>query len=227
MELSAAARQAMARLAADLTRVFCDRFVGIVAYGATRTAAFARSIHADDLEALTPLAERWQRDGLNTPLLLTPREFERSLDAFPLEYQAMLDRHEVIAGESPFTGARPSDGDLRRACEVQAKAFLIHLRQGWIQAAGHAHAQEHLLAESAAPLRALLASVAQLQRANHSTDNDIAAFAEQATSVPAELVAGILALEEHPEGARRLTSRLGEYLGVAERLWAHVDGRRA
>ncbi|MBK9240956.1 MAG: hypothetical protein IPL75_11985 [Acidobacteria bacterium] len=227
MELPAAARQAMARLAADLTRVFSDRFVALVAYGPTRTAAFARSIHADDLDALTPLADRWQREGLDTPLLITPLEFERSLDAFPLEYQALLDRHEVIAGESPFTNARPSEADLRRACEVQAKAFLIHLRQGWIQAAGHAHEQELLLAESAAPLRALLASVAQLQHASHATDADIAAFAGQATGVPADLVAGILALEQHPEAAGRLTSRLGEYLGVAERLWAHVDGWRA
>ena len=227
MELSAAARQAMARLAADLTRVFGERFVALVAYGPTRTVAFTRSILADDLDALTPLADRWQRDGLDTPLLITPLEFERSLDAFPLEYQAMLDRHELIAGVLPFSEARPSDADLRRACEVQAKAFLIHLRQGWIQAAGHAHEQDHLLAESAAPLRALLASVAQLQRASHATDADIAAFAAQATGVPADLVAGILALDQHPDAARRLTPRLGEYLGVAERLWAHVDGWRA
>jgi len=151
MELSAAARQAMSRLAADLTRVFGDRFVGLVAYGPTRTAAFARSIHADDLDSLTPLVDRWQRDGLDTPLLMTPLEFERSLDAFPLEYQAMLDRHEVIVGESPFTRARPSDADLRRACEVQAKAFLIHLRQGWIQAAGHAHEQEQLRSGHCSP----------------------------------------------------------------------------
>ncbi len=217
----------MARLAADLTRVFGDRFVALVAHGSARTVAFARSIHADDLNALTPLADRWQCDGLDTPLLLTPLEFERSLDAFPLEYQAMLDRHEVIAGTSPFTDARPSDADLRRACEVQAKAFLIHLRQGWVQAAGHAHEQEHLLSESAAPLRALLASVAQLRRGSHSSDAEIASFAAQAIGVPADLVAGIMALDQHPDAARHLTSRLGEYLGAAERLWAHVDGWRA
>ena len=44
MDLSQAARQAMARLAADLTRVFGDRFVALVAYGPTRTAAFASAI---------------------------------------------------------------------------------------------------------------------------------------------------------------------------------------
>lgn len=224
MDLSAASRQAMARLAGDLSRVFADRFVALVAYGPARTAAFASSILADDLAALAPLADRWQREGLETPLLITPLEFERSLDAFPVEYQSMLDRHEIIAGTSPFTGARPSDADLRRACEVQAKAFLIHLRQGWLQSSDHAHEQALLLAGSAAPLRALIANVARLKGAAHTSDHDIAAFAASITGASAGLVAGILSLEEQPDRAGQFTSRMNEYLGLAERFWAYVDG---
>lgn len=224
MDLSAAARQAMGRLAADLTRVLGDRFVALVAYGPARTAAFAVSIRADDLAALAPLADRWQREGLETPLLITPLEFERSLDAFPVEYQSMLDRHEIVAGTSPFTGARPSDADLRRACEVQAKAFLIHLRQGWLQSSDHAHEQALLMAESAGPLRALIANIGRLHGAAHTSDQEIAAFAASVTGVSAELVAGILSLEQQPDRAGQFTSRMNEYLGVAERFWAYVDG---
>lgn len=223
MDLSSAARQAMARLAADLTRVFGDRFVALVAYGPTRTAAFARSIRADDLEALSALSERWQREGLETPLLITPDEFVRSLDAFPVEYQAMLDRHELIAGQSPFTVARPTDADLRRACEVQAKAFLIHLRQGWLQASDHGHEQATLLVESAAPLRALIANIARLKGARHGSDEDIAAFASTIPGLSDALVAGILSLEQQPDRAAQFTSRMNDYLGVAERLWTYVD----
>ena len=183
-------------------------------------------IRADDLQALAPLTNTWHRDGLDTPLLITPHEFDRSLDAFPLEYQAMLNRHVIIAGESPFTGVRPSDVDLRRACEVQAKAFLIHLRQGWLQAAGHAHEREHLLSESAAPLRALVTSVARPQDVVHSSDEEVAAFAAEVTGGPADLIAGILSLDQQPAAARHFTPRMSEYLTVAERLWAHVDGWR-
>lgn len=216
----------MTRLAGDLSRVFGERFVALVAYGPARTAAFAQSITADDLEALTPLADGWRRNGLDIPLLITPQEFDRSLDAFPLEYQAMIERHVLIAGVSPFSGRRPAEADLRRACEVQAKAFLIHLRQGWVQASDHAHEQEELLAESASPLRALVLSVAHLQGVAHGTDAEIAAFAAQVTGVPAEFFAGILSLESQPEAAGNYTSRMSEYLMVAEAFWAHVDGWR-
>lgn len=223
MDLSPAARQAMDRLAADLSRVFSDRFVALVAYGPARTAAFARSIRAADLEALSVLADRWQRDGLETPLLLTPDEFTRSLDAFPVEYQAMLDRHVLIAGVSPFTVARPSDGDLRRACEMQAKSFLIHLRQGWLQASDHESEQAKLLIGSAAPLRALIANIARLKGARHDSDREIAAFASTIPGVSDQLVSAILSLEVDPDGAGRLNSRMNDYLALAERFWTYVD----
>jgi hypothetical protein len=227
LDLSAAARQAFTRLADDLGRVFGSRFVALVAYAPTRSAAFASSILADDLEALAPLVDRWQRDGLDTPLVLTTREFERSLDAFPLEYGAVLDRHVLIAGTSPFTGARPSDQDLRRACEVQAKAFLIHLRQGWIEASDHAHEQEHLLTQAAEPLRALLANMAHLQGAAAHVDADLAAFGSCVTNTPADRIAHILDLPAHPERAAVHIGDMNGLLEFAEQLWAHVDGWRS
>ena len=224
MDLSSAARQAMARLAADLTRVFGDRFVALIATGPTRTAVFASAIRSDDLEALSALSHRWELDGLDTPLLITPDEFARSLDAFPVEYQAMLDRHELIAGVSPFGSARPAEADLRRACEVQAKSFLIHLRQGWLQASDHGHEQAHLVAESAAPLRALIGNVARLHGAGYCTDQEIVAFAGTIPGVSAEFVSSVLSLDERPELAKALMPRMNDYLVVAERLWAYVDG---
>jgi hypothetical protein len=227
MDLSTAARQAMGRLAADLIRVFGDRFVALVATGPIRSAAFASAIRAEDLEALSVLTQRWQMDGLDTPLLITPQEFARSLDAFPVEYQAMLDRHELIAGVSPFAGIHPAEADLRRACEVQAKSFLIHLRQGWVQASDHAHEQAHLVAESAAPLRALISNVARLHGAPHDTDREVVAFAATIPGVSPEFVASVLALDEKPHHAKELTPRMNEYLVLAEQLWAYVDGWRS
>jgi hypothetical protein len=224
MDLSSAARQAMARLAADLIRVFGDRFVALIATGPARSAAFASAIHADDLEALSALSPRWNLDGLDTPLLITPHEFVRSLDAFPVEYQAMLDRHELIAGVSPFSGERPAEADLRRACEVQAKSFLIHLRQGWLQASDHGHEQAHLVAESAAPLRALIGNIARLHGRGYCTDPEIVEFAGTIPGVSAEFVSNVLMLDERPDLAKQLMPRMNDYLAVAERLWAYVDG---
>ena len=76
---------------------------------------------------------RWHDAGLATPLLLAAREFEQSLDAFPLEFGAILADHAVVVGRNPFDGAdastRPTCGaraKCRRAatCSTCAKGFL-------------------------------------------------------------------------------------------------------
>lgn len=223
----------MNRLASDLQRVLDDRFVALVAYGPTRAVAFATRLAADDLQALAPLVDRWHQEGLDTPLLLTPDEFRRSFDAFPLEYGAILDRHLLIAGTSPFDDARPSDADIRRACEVQAKAFLIHVRQGWLHAADHHHEQAVMLEQSAGPLRVLLANVARLSQqgagATPDTDEALVSFGETHIGLPAEVLRGVLALEVHPERAADLAKSqdfMNAYLVAAETLWAFTDSWR-
>ncbi len=109
----------------------------MVATGRTTSVAFVTELAAGDLDAAGALVETWRHDDLSVPLVVTPDEFRRSLDVFPLEYQAILDHHVVIAGTPPFDGVRIDRAALRRACEVQARGHLVHLRQGWIQAAGH------------------------------------------------------------------------------------------
>ena len=226
LTLSSAARHAMDRLAADLTRVLGPRLVAMVAYSPTRAAAFADRLTADDLQGLAPLVDRWHQEGLETPLLMTPEEFRRSLDAFPLEYEAMLDRHVVITGTPPFADVHPSDADLRRACEVQAQSFLIHLRQGWLQAADHHEEQETMLVQSAAPLRALLVNVARLHNVRAEDDAALVAFGEQRVGLPAATLGAILSLEAHPDQSEMLLKApefMNAYLLAAETLWAFVD----
>lgn len=220
----------MNRLAADLARVFDARLVGVVAYSPTRAAAFATRVTAHDLQGLAPLVDRWHREGLDTPLLLTPEEFRRSFDAFPLEYEAILDRHVLIAGTAPFEDLHPSDADLRRACEVQAKSFLIHLRQGWLHAADHHDEQATMLAQSATPLRALLSNVARLGRMTDQADEALVMFGEAQMGLPAEVLRRVLALEHHPDQAAALLEApefMNAYLVTAETLWSFVDTWRS
>jgi hypothetical protein len=228
--LSAAARQAMHRLGDDLSRVFGRRSVALIAYTATRSVAFVSQIDAADLAALAPLVDRWHREGLETPLVLTPDEFHRSLDVFPIEYGAILQRHVVITGQSPLGEAAPSRDDLRRACEVQAKGFLIHLRQGWLHAADHADEQRTLLIRSAAPLRALLVNLARLSDTPAGDDAALAAFAAQHFGTRDALVTDVLALDSlaDPTGrADAVRVRIDDYLAAATALWASVDAWRA
>lgn len=228
LTLSATAARAFARLADDLQKILGDRFVALVAYGSHQSMAFAETILAGDLEALGTLAETWHHDGLAAPLLLTPAEFRRSLDVFPLEYQAILDRHVVIAGRPPFDVTVGSE-DLRRGCEAQARSHLIHLRQGWLQSGAHDSHLAEMIERSALPFQTLLAHVARLEdggRPGTAAPAELASFAERAIGIPADLARAIFDLDAHPERSRDLVPRLPEYLAASERLWHLVDAWR-
>lgn len=224
LELSTTARRAFDGMAADFSRVLGGRFAALVAYAPDRGAAFATSIDSADLDALSMLTEVWHRSGLSTPLLLTSDEFRRSLDAFPLEYQAILDRHIVITGTPPFAGASVPREELRRACETQAKGHLVHLRQSWIDAAGHTDDLAERVVGSALPLRVLLTQVASL-RGNDS--GDAVAFAAETFPAHAEILRAVLALEPDGVGAKGVVSRLPQYLAACEAIWEFVDEWRA
>ena len=85
------------------------------------------------------------------PSILAAHEFERSLDAFPLEFGAIVADHVVVAGENPFVASTVEAADVRRACEVQARSHLLHLRQGYLEAGGNPDALAVLIVGSAAP----------------------------------------------------------------------------
>jgi len=214
-------------MAADLQRVFGSRFVGLAAYGQNAGVGFVDALAADDLQAMRSLVETWHRDGLATPLVMTVDEFNRSLDAFPLEYQAMIDTHVVIAGRMPFASVRIDATDLRRACEAQARSHLIHLRQGWLESGSHESQLADLVVRSAAPFHALLANVARLSGAPHTAVDDLNRFAEQTIGMPAGIARDVLDLNVHPEHGRQVRARLGDYLAAAERLWNFIDTWRA
>ncbi len=220
--MSPTTRRAFDQMAADLLRVLESRFVALVASGLHSSVAFASTIDAGDLEAFGSLTTTWHQQGLDTPLLLTPTEFRRSLDTFPLEYQAILDRHETIAGTPPFDSLIVDPRHVRRACEVLAKSHLIHLRQGWIDAGGHDDALGALLVNSAEPLRALLANVARLH--GHSSDAaDLALAGARFAGLDEQLIGDVLALDAAPERSRHLVRRMTDYLDASRQLWAYVD----
>ena len=62
------------------------------------------------------------------------------------------------------TGLDVDPADLRRACEVQARSHLLHLREGFLETRGQRRrARRCSIVRSAAPFAALLTSVARLQ----------------------------------------------------------------
>jgi hypothetical protein len=223
LELSPTARRRFDRLAADFARLFGPRLAAVVATGQTTSVAFVESVTSGDLDAAGVLVETWHKDGLDTPLVLTTSEFRRSADTFPIEYQAIVDRHAVITGRPPFTDFFVPLDHVRRACEVQAKGHLIHLRQGWLEAAADDEALAELIVRSSAPLAALLTNVARLHDPDAGRHPESALHGARLAGLPEPLIREVLGVHEAPERSRHLVRQLPAYLAASEELWGFVD----
>jgi len=189
-------RQAVDGLQADLRAVLEARLRALVVYEAhgllgdgsgpesgdlqhgdhIHTVVVVDDLSYGDLARLAPLAANWVKRGLAVPLILSPGELRRSLDAFPLEFSQIIARHVVVAGDDPFKDLAVADDDLRRACETQARSHLLHLREGFIQSAGDPKTLAGLVSASAVPLRALLVNIARLHGVNARTGDALATF---------------------------------------------------
>jgi len=234
-----------ALLERDLRSIFAARLQSLVAYGhrtadgssnghahaaghraqpAAHALAIVDSLTGSDLRACAESAARWHDAGLATPLLLAAGELERSLDAFPLELGAIIADHTIVCGRNPFEGVSVDPADLRRACEVQARSHLLHLREGFVETHGHGDAVAVLIVRSAAPLAALLQTVSRLDGAEPRDAAAAARRLERALDLPPGALAGIVQLVPVKEiPAADAVRMFPSYLDAVERLVRYVD----
>jgi hypothetical protein len=236
--LSSRQQAALAALVADLRREFGTRLRSAVAYGLEtvaadgelRTLVLVDTLTADDLHRLAPTVPAWRRLGLAVPLLLTPHEFTRTLDVFPLEYGHIIDTHVVLDGADPFAGLEVPEPDRRRGCEREAKSHLIHLREGALETEGDPRRLARLIARSAPAFRAMLANIVRLERGDRAAgldDDDALAEAAQAlVGVPAAVVTDVLGAA-HLSAAADPSALMSRYIESTERIWRFVDGWRS
>jgi hypothetical protein len=235
---------AVQTLERELREIFGSRLQSLVVYGQrahpahdahaghghddappTHTLAIVGSMTPEDLRACSLRVEAWHGAGLATPLLIADHEFEQSLDAFPMEFGAILADHTIVAGANPFAALAVDPADLRRACEVQARSHLLHLREGFLETRGRADALSVLIVQSAAAFASLVTSIARLE--GHATD-DVASAArhvERILGSSASAVADVTKLA----GTRDIPSADAKrlfppYLDAVTRLVAYIDG---
>ena len=214
----------------DLREIFGSRLESLVVYASpaagadTPTLALVDLVSADDLRACAGRVATWHEAGLATPLVLAAREFGRSLDTFPFEFGAILAEHAVVCGHDPFAGLQVDPAHLRHACEVQARSHLLHLREGYIETQGRADALAELLGRSAAPLAALLVSVARLHDVPATTPEAAAREVEKALELPTGSLARVAALASGlPAPADELKQLFPDHLAAIEQLTAYID----
>lgn len=191
--------------------------------GPVRTMAIVETLTGDDLRACAGRVSAWSDAGLATPLVLAVHEFERSLDAFPLEFGAMIADHTVVTGVNPFAGLAVDEADLRRAIEVQARSHLLHLREGYLETGGRADAVSVLIVESAPAFAALLTSLARLD-GQRSDPAAAARHAELLVALPGGIMSEVVKLAGVQEISSQEAGRLfPPYLDAVERLVNYID----
>ena len=232
--LSGEERAALAGLAADLGRVFGSGLHAVAAYGLNVPVQPPRVVHSialverlvfSDLARCAPLVVGWRRRSLAVPLILEREEFLRTLDIFPLEYGDIIADHVLVSGTDLFATARVARADVRRACELAAKSHLVHLREGYLEAAGDANATARLIAASAASFRALLSNIARLAEGD---DSDVPETAARQIGISATVVREVLQAGAGNQSTVADPSALfSRYLDATEQIWEFVDTWRA
>jgi len=219
-------------LTADLKHVFGSRLEALVAYGpllegvaeAPLTClALVSTLTAEDLAAAARHANRWRRAGIGTPLMLSTSEFMRSLDVFPLEYGEIIRAHVLVFGTDPFADASIAPDDLRRACELQAKSHLVHLREAYIESGGHPSEVSDLVRGSAPAFTALLRNVARLNGVTTDGRDEATRAGAKSVGIPEALVTDMLTMERSTMTTPNLSQLFPEYLAAAEQLAHAVD----
>jgi hypothetical protein len=223
-------------LVTDLRSVFGDRLLSVVAYGphldGSSTSpltclALVSGLTVGDLELAARHVSRWHKHGVATPLILPEAEFRASLDAFPLEYGEIIRAHQRVFGSDPFDGVAIAREDLRRACETQIKSHLVHLREGFLEAAGNPAAITELVTASAAAFTALLRHVAWLNGAEPADRTQAAREGARAAGISDAVVADMLALTNRSAIGTTDPARIfPEYLTAVEQLARAVDAWR-
>jgi hypothetical protein len=236
---------AVKTLERDLREVFGNRVQSFVVYGIhahhaqhvashgpghghdepplVHTLTVVDSVGHDDLRACTARLAGWHDAHMATPLVLAADEFARSLDAFPFEFSAILADHTLISGRNPFEGLRVEPADLRRACEVQARSHLLHLRQGFMETRGRSDSLAVLVVRSAAAWASLLDNVVRLEGLPGLDRTAIGRHVERVlhlTSGVEDIVKLVGIKEISSADALRL---FPPYLDAAERLTKYID----
>lgn len=231
-----------AALVDSLRTIFGARLAAVVAYGERQrqavdgrkppplhTLVVVDRLAADDLRACAAEAAGWRKRGLATPLLLPAGELSRALDAFPLEYAEILADHTMAFGPDPFARLQVGAADLRRACEVQTRSHLLHLREGYLETGGEPKRVAALISGSAAALGALLRNIARLEGLSRHEHDAVARHVRERLRLDTDVLHEVLKLADRPEppGAHEATQLFPSYLDAVERLAGYVDAWRS
>jgi hypothetical protein len=139
-----------------------------------------------------------------------------------VEFGEIIATHEVLLGHSPFDGMSVDPADLRRACEVQVRSLLLHMREDFMESGGRRAAVEAIVRDAAPHVRHLLRLMARLHGAAVD-DTGLAAFATGTLGADAATLSDLLHLADGDRGTVDAVRLFPAALAVVERLSVQTD----
>lgn len=123
----------------------------------------ARHLGDRVLEALAPALSAPRTPPRVDPLFLSRRQLEKSLDAFPIEYLEIQERHLLLEGEDVFAAIEVPRTYLRLQCEQELRGKHIRLRQGLLESWDHPQRLADALQGAAAGFATLFRTLLRLR----------------------------------------------------------------
>jgi hypothetical protein len=123
----------------------------------------ASSLDGPRLDEVARSLPAQRKPPLVEPLFLTRRQIEGSLDAFPIEWVEIQERHLRLEGDDVFSGLEVPRTYLRLQCEHELRGKHIQLRQTYLLHRSDAAVLARVLRASASGFATLFRTVLRLR----------------------------------------------------------------
>lgn len=139
--------QVLQKFVQDVQGVYGEDLLAILLYGSAATgehvtgrsdinvAVILQRLTAALLRKASGSLRNWHRQGFATPLFLDPETLHASLDAFPIEFLDMQERHRTLWGPDLLADLHVGRGNLRFQCEQELRGKLLKLCQSYVESA--------------------------------------------------------------------------------------------
>lgn len=185
MSEGAEVEQVLQKFVQDVQGLYGAELVAILLYGSV-----AAGEHVPDrsdinvavvLRDLTPALLRkpashlrnWHRQGFATPLFFDPESLHDSLDAFPIEFLDMQERHRTLWGPDLFAGLDIERRNLHLQCEQELRGKLLKLRQSYVEFVGAPADLERVLMAAAGSIVVLVRTLLRLGGGDPAGGGDV------------------------------------------------------
>jgi hypothetical protein len=189
----------------------------------------ARSLNLDVLDAVRAALPEDRRPPHVSPLFLTQRQIEKSLDVFPIEWIDIKERHLLVEGQDVLGGYEVPRSNLRLQLEQELREKLITLRHAYVAGGRRPEALEEVLKAAASSFATLCRSLLRLR--GESPPAQTAQVIERVADVFGLEAQGLLSAhlvrhgERHHKGAEIL-DLYRRFLVEVERLVNAIDEMR-